>query len=90
MYVRVVDAAGNEATITHPYAYAVQSEPWRTWEISLSDLTGGGVDLTDIAALTIGVGDGVDSGQPDDDRDALYIDRIRLWPAAPKALERTR
>jgi len=90
MYVRVVDAAGNEATITHPYAYAVQSEPWRTWEISLSDLTGGGVDLTDIAALTIGVGAGVDSGQPDDDRDALYIDRIRLWPSAPNASERTR
>jgi len=90
MYVRVVDAAGNEATIMHPYAYAVQSEPWRTWEISLSDLTGAGVDLTAVAALTIGVGDGMDSSQPDDDRDTLYIDRIRLWPASPMATTRTR
>jgi hypothetical protein len=90
MYVRIADAAGNEATVMHPYAYAVQSEPWRRWEISLSDLTGAGVDLTAVSALTIGVGDGMDSGQPDDDRDTLYIDRIRLWPAAPTATSRTR
>ncbi len=82
MYVRVADAAGNEATVVHPYRYAVQSEPWRTWEIPVSEFTDAGVDLTAIEALTIGVGDGADSGQPDDDRDTLYIDRIRLWPGA--------
>jgi len=76
MYVRIRDAAGNEATATHPYEYAVQSEPWRTWEIPVSELAG--VDLAVVEALTIGIGDGADSGQSGDERDVLYIDNIRL------------
>lgn len=76
MYVRLRDVAGNEATVAHPLEYAVQSEPWRTWEIPVSEFTG--VDLATVDALTIGIGDGADSGQPDDDRDTLYIDNIRL------------
>lgn len=90
MYVRVEDAAGNNATVAHPYSYAVQSEPWRMWEVPLSELADAGVDLTAVAALAIGVGDGTDSGQPDDDRDTLYIDYIRLWPAAPTLPVRAR
>lgn len=82
MFLRIADAAGNEATVIQPYRHAVQSEPWRTWEIPLSEVTAAGVDLKAVSALTIGVGDGADSGQPDDDRDTLYIDHIRLWPAA--------
>ncbi len=76
MYVRLEDAAGNDATIPHPLMYAVQSEPWRMWDIALADFTG--VDVTAVKALTIGVGDGENSGQADGDLDMLYIDNIGL------------
>ncbi|NLZ05228.1 MAG: hypothetical protein GXY19_08650 [Phycisphaerae bacterium] len=80
IYVRIRDVAGNEATVAHPLEYAVQSEPWRTWEIPLSEFAG--VDLATIDALTIGIGDGETSGQPGDDRDTLYIDNVRLRASA--------
>jgi len=80
MYVRIRDVAGNEATVAHPLEYAVQSEPWRTWEIPVSEFAG--VDLATVDALTIGIGDGETSGQPDEDRDTLYIDNIRLLAGA--------
>lgn len=78
LFVRVEDAAGNQATVTLPYSYAVQSDPWRTWDVSLSDITDAGVDLTAVQKLTIGLGDGTSSGQEDDDRDTLYVDNICL------------
>jgi hypothetical protein len=76
MYVKVEDAAGKEATVTHPARYAVQSEPWRSWDIPLADFAG--VDLKSVAKLTIGLGNGTTSGQADKDVDALYLDNIQL------------
>jgi hypothetical protein len=78
LYVRVEDAAGKQATIIHPATYAVQSEPWRTWDIALSEISKAGVDLKSIKKLTIGVGNGTTSGQADKDVDTIYIDSIRL------------
>jgi hypothetical protein len=80
LYVRVADAAGNEATVLHPFEYAVQSEPWRQWaEISLAELTDAGVDVTAVKALTIGVGDGIAVQEEDPDAfDVIYIDDIAL------------
>ncbi len=78
LYVRVEDAAGKQATVTHPATYAVQSEPWRTWDIALSEIGKAGVDLKSIKKLTIGVGSGTTSGQADKDVDMLYVDSIRL------------
>ena len=76
LYVKVVDAAGNEATATLP-GYVIQSSSWRTWDIALADFAG--VDPTTVTALTIGVGDGTDnSGQADQDIDTIYLDNIRL------------
>ena len=62
LYLRVEDAAGKQATVTHPATYAVQSEPWRTWDIALSEISKAGVDLKSIKKLTIGVGNGTTSG----------------------------
>jgi len=62
LYVRVEDAAGKQATVTHPATYAVQSEPWRTWDIALSEVSKAGVDLKTIKKLTVGVGNGKTSG----------------------------
>jgi hypothetical protein len=80
MYVRVEDAAGKRATITHPATYAVQSEPWRSWDVALSEVSKAGVDLKTVKKLTIGVGNGTDSGQAKatNDVDVLYVDSIRL------------
>jgi len=76
LYVRVEDDAGNKATVKHPASYAVQSEPWRTWDIALADFAG--VNLAGVKKLTIGTGSGTDSGQTSGDVDTLYIDNIRL------------
>jgi len=42
----------------------------------------GGVDLTSVKKITLGMGDGTDSGQSaDGDRDHIYVDQIILHPA---------
>jgi hypothetical protein len=78
MYLRAEDAAGKQATVIHPAAYAVQSEPWRSWDIALTEISKAGVDLKSIKKLTIGVGGGTASAQADKDVDTIYVDNIRL------------
>ncbi len=80
MYVRVEDASGAAETVTLPYDYMVQSKFWRQWDIDLAEFSGKGVDLANVAKLTIGFGNGANSGQPSDDLDTMYIDTIRLCP----------
>ncbi len=82
-YIRVEDATGNQATINHPFLFALQSEPWRNWErtsgpISFSELTASGVDVTAVKSLTIGVGDGTPVDAPPDAFDTIYIDDVVL------------
>jgi hypothetical protein len=78
LFVRLEDEAGNKAAVKHALNFAVQSEPWRTWDqIFLSDFTG--VDMASVKKITIGVGTGESSsGQAADDKDAIYIDNLRL------------
>jgi len=76
VYVRIEDAAGNQATVDNPFNFAIQTEYWRTWDIALTEFAG--VDLKTVTKLTIGAGTGTDSGQLDKDEDTLYIDNIRL------------
>jgi hypothetical protein len=79
MFIRLEDAAGKTATVPHPYTYAVESEAWRQWDIALTEFSG--VNLAAIKKITIGVGNGTNSGQVLEDRDSIYIDNIRLCPA---------
>jgi hypothetical protein len=79
MFIRLEDAAGKTATVPHPYTYAVRSDPWQQWDIALEQFSG--VNMAAIKKITIGVGSGTDSGQALEDRDAVYIDNIRLCPA---------
>jgi hypothetical protein len=81
MYLKVEDTAGNSATVEHPYRHACQSRLWRDWTVTLSEIRAGGVDLTQVSKLTIGLGDGTNSGQADEDLDSIFIDDIRLYPA---------
>jgi len=80
LFARVEDAAGVSATVPHAVDYAVQTEHWRRWDIELTDFSEAGVDLTAVAKLTIGTGDGTGSAQTGDDLDTIYIDHIRLCP----------
>jgi len=81
LFVQVADTTGHQATATHPFIYAVQSEHWEQWRISLAEFALGGVDLSAVRSLTVGLGNGTNSGQADGDRDTIYIDAIRLCPA---------
>ena len=37
--------------------------------------------MTSVKKITIGLGDGTDSGQADGDRDHIFVDQIELCPA---------
>jgi hypothetical protein len=82
MYLTLEDASGKSFRVEHPFAYACQSDSWRQWTIALVQFSDGGVDLTSVKKLTIGLGDSTNSGQADKDRDHIYIDQIVLSPAA--------
>jgi hypothetical protein len=79
LYLRLEDAAGHQATVDHPFAFAIQSETWRTWDpIPLAAFEG--IDMSAVTRLTIGVGDGSDSGQKNEEQDRIYVDNIRICP----------
>ncbi len=79
LYVTLEDAAGNQATVEHPFTYAIQSEAWRNWNpVALSKFVG--VDTSAVKALTIGIGNGSNSGQTLIERDQITLDNIRVCP----------
>jgi hypothetical protein len=83
MYLTLEDAAGQSFTVENPYRHACQSDSWRQWTMALSLFSGGGVDLTSVKKITLGMGDGTDSGQSaDGDRDRIYVDQIILSSAS--------
>ncbi len=81
MYLNLEDNSGNSWKVEHPYTYACQSDSWREWIVALGQFSDNGVDLGSIKKLTIGFGDGTNSGQVDEDKDFVYIDQISLCPA---------
>jgi len=80
MYLTLEDAADQSFT-AETFTHACQSDSWRQWTIALAQFSDGGVDLTSVKKITIGLGDGVNSGQVGDDRDHVFIDQIILCPA---------
>jgi len=87
MYLRLEDASGRSFTVEHPYPYACQSDSWRQWTIALGLFRDGGVDLTSVNKITIGLGDGTSSGQAVEDIDHIYVDQIILSPAGLDNIE---
>jgi hypothetical protein len=81
MYLTLEDAAGQSFRV-ETFPHACQSDSWRQWTVALGLFGDGGVDLTSIKKITIGLGDGTISAQGGDDRDHIYIDQIILHPAA--------
>jgi hypothetical protein len=77
MYLTLEDAAGQSFRV-ETFPHACQTDSWRQWTIALSLFSDAGVDLTSVKKITIGLGDGTDSGQTGNDRDHIYIDQIIL------------
>ena len=80
MYLTLEDAAGQSFRV-ETFTHACQSDSWRQWAIALGLFSDGGVDLTSVKKITIGLGDGTASGQVGEDRDHIFIDQIILSPA---------
>ena len=81
MYLKLEDAVGKSFKVEHPYTHACQSDLWREWTVALGQFSDAGVDLGSVRKIAIGFGNGTTSGQEGEDKDAVYIDQIRLWPA---------
>jgi hypothetical protein len=58
----------------------IKLEQWTEWNIRLSDFADGGVDLANVASISIGFGDWP-HGEPDGTTGTVYFDDIRLYPA---------
>jgi len=80
MYLTLEDAAG-QCSRVETFTHACQTDSWHQWNIALGQFSDGGVDLTSVKKITIGLGDGTGSAQVGEDRDHVYIDRIILRPA---------
>ncbi|MBN2269300.1 MAG: hypothetical protein JXN61_01720 [Sedimentisphaerales bacterium] len=83
MFVGLEDNVGHSYEVPNPYnSYAVQTESWQRWNIELSEFSGAGVDLSQVKKISIRVGDGTPSGQPDSpaDSDMIYIDQVQVCP----------
>jgi len=74
------DSTGGSHESPNPHSYAPLTEVWQQWDIELTEFSDGGVNLAQVKKIIIKTGDGTDSGQPDEDKDTLYIDDIRLCP----------
>ncbi len=81
LYVVVQDSAGKSKAITHPDPAATTLSTWQAWKIPFSDIGAGGVKLTAVKKLILGVGDRA-SPKPDG-AGKLYFDDIGFGhPAA--------
>lgn len=85
LYVVLEDTAGRTAVVTHPDEAAVGLDSWMAWEIPLAEFASAGVDVAQIRAMSIGVGDR--DNPTAGGSGLLYIDDIEFGrsPEAPVA-----
>jgi hypothetical protein len=74
LYVGVQDSSGKTKTITHPDPAATTLAAWQQWSIPLSEFSSGGVKLTAVKKMVIGVGD--KSAPKPDGAGRIYLDDI--------------
>jgi hypothetical protein len=81
IYVAVQDSAGKVKAVTHPDPAATTLTTWQAWRIPLSEFSAGGVKMTAIKKMMIGVGDRF--GPKVDGAGRVYLDDIGVGhPAA--------
>ena len=79
LYVVVQDSSNRSATVVHPDANILLSEPWSEWRIPLSAFTG--VNMKAVKKMFIGVGD---RKKPQAGGDGMiYVDDIGLTRPLP-------
>ena len=76
LYVALMDAKGRLAIVAHPDPAAVNAPEWTRWGIPLSHFAAGGVDLTSIKSMRLGVGDR--NRLKSNGAGMIYIDDIRV------------
>jgi len=82
VYVAVQDNAGKIKVVTHPEPAATTLATWQQWRIPLSDFSAGGVRLTGVKKMYLGVGDR--SNPKTDGAGKVFIDDIGVGhPANP-------
>jgi len=79
MYVALNDSA----VVTNNNPDAAQVDEWTEWKIDLQEFADLGVDLTDVNAITLGLGDR--SNPVTGGSGMMYIDDIRLYPSIEAA-----
>ena len=79
LYVAVADAAGGSALVIHPDLAATNLTGWNEWRIPLADLAA--ADLSAVAKVTVGVGD----GEPDGTGTVL-VRNMQVVPPAPPVI----
>jgi hypothetical protein len=80
LYVTVKDGSGHSVTLWYPDANDVNQQPnenWYWWPIDLQTLSSGGINLSDVNAIFLGLGDKVSPGGSG----RIYFDTIALYPA---------
>jgi len=81
LYVMVQDNAGKNKVVMHPDPAATTVATWQPWRIPLSEFSAGGVKLTAVKKMVIGVGDR--SSPKADGAGRLFLDDIGVGhPAA--------
>ncbi|MCX5646847.1 MAG: discoidin domain-containing protein [Phycisphaerae bacterium] len=74
LYLTVTDKTGKSKTVVHPNPSATNASTWTQWTIPLTELTGAGVQSTQVRRITIGIGDR--NGPKAGGTGLLYIDDI--------------
>ncbi len=77
MYVTAEDGNGTAATVYHDDPNASLIDTWTEFNIDLKDFSDQGVNLNDIAKLSIGFGD---KNNPQPGAGLVFFDDIRLYP----------
>ncbi len=90
MYVKVTDGdnPANTGKVDYPYMSEIREEEWHEWNIDLALLDACGVDLTNVAQVTIGFGDGTPA-EDDSIEDVVYFDDIQLYTTRCALVERS-
>jgi hypothetical protein len=81
LYVAVQDSAGETKAIAHPNPAATALAAWQQWQIPLREFSAGGIKLTAVKKMYIGVGDR--SNPKQDGAGKVFVDDIGVGhPAA--------
>ncbi len=90
MYVKVTDGdnPANTGKVDYPYMSEIREAEWHEWNIDLALLDACGVNLTNVAQVTIGFGDGTEA-EDDSIEDVVYFDDIQLYATRCALVERS-